>query len=214
MRISTCLSVSLLLALALGLPPTAALADEREVYTLLEAGPSLVALDDPAGGLIRASSPGLNAQLSAYYGLSNAFHLGGFARFVVARDVAFAGVAPRLPDGSAPVGTFYEDAYQFGAGALVAYRLDTGYDFAPVGRLELGAAYLNYARLQHVPTGKDFGLSFPTVGEFAFGGRAVLALEYRISNHLVASVGLGARYNFNALTVWQLDLPLSFGGIF
>ncbi|RKH92983.1 hypothetical protein [Corallococcus sp. AB038B] len=197
--------------LSLLLLPSAALADRGELYTLLEGGPSLLAVDDALDGEARATPAALGAQLLAYYGLSNTLHVGAAFGGVLRNDVGYMGKTYRTQDGSQPQGDFFQNLTGISLAAVAAYRVDTGYDLAPVFRLELGAAYLRYSALQFYPANVSLALDVPTRSEFAPTARAVAGLEYRFASSYVASIGLSARRNFGARAAWSVDLPVHFG---
>ncbi|WP_342382204.1 hypothetical protein NVS55_40105 (plasmid) [Myxococcus stipitatus] len=202
--------LALLLVLLL---PHLARADRRELYTQLALGPAVLFLSDPAGSSSTATHPALSVELSTFYGLTNSFHLGGTIRFTGTRNARYASIGVALPDGSLPLGSLYLDAWSLGAAALVAYRHDTGLDLAPTARVELGLAHSAYQRRELIPATRNYSLTLPSVSDFAPTARAVVGIEYRFRDSLVASAGLGIRRAFGSSLPWTLDIPLNFGVI-
>lgn len=199
------------LGAVLGLIASRASADRRELTAALEMAPALVRIDDPLTGASSSTALGGSASVTLFYGLSHEIHLGGTLGFRTAPDVAFRDQTITLPDGSRPRGDLYENAHAVTAGVLLHLRWDTGEDFAPFGRLEIGGGYFSYTNLAHYPSGAQLSIPLPTLQEFALTGRGSVGLEYRFWNRFVAAAALAFRYDFNSLSVWQLELPLSFG---
>lgn len=199
------------LCAVLGLLASRAWADRRELTAALEVAPALVRIDDPLTGASSSTALGGSASIILFYGLTHEIHLGGTLCFRTAPDVVFRDQAITLPDGSRPRGDFYENAHAVTAGALLHLRWDTGEDFAPFARLEIGGGYLSYTNLAHYPSGAQLSISLPNVQEFALTGRVSVGIEYRFLNRFVGAVALAVRHNFNALSVWQFDLPCSMG---
>jgi hypothetical protein len=200
-----------LLVLLSTLAPTAALADRREFYLTLSLEPQLSRFTEPISGASQASSLGGGATLAAYYGLTNALHLGGAVRFSLTRDVPFSNANIVLPGGAPSHGTVYEDRLGFGATALAAYRVDTGRAFAPVGRLELGFASLSYKNIQHAPAGATYAVEFPGSHELVLEARAGLSGEYRFGDHFVTAVGLQVTVHPGSISPWEVGLPFTLG---
>lgn len=198
------------LVLLLAVP---ARADQRELYTSLELSPSILLLDDTLDGRSHASQVAAGGGILVYYGLTNTVHVGLAARALWTPNVQFPGKQYALTDGSSPSGSLFEDVLGFGGALVGAYRFDTGLPIAPVFRLELGGTYLRYNHLQFIADNTQVSFSFPALSELVFGAKAVLAVEYRFGNHFVASLGVGARKNFNSLNTWQFELPITVGWI-
>ncbi len=197
--------MALALAAGAGLHSTPSLADRRELYVQLEPGLSIQYLKDAPTQSSTALGIGFGGQLSVFYGVTNGFHVGGYGRGFYAPDIAFASVSPALADGSRPTGTLYENAFGFGFGALLRWRFDTGYAFAPLVQLELGMCWARFTNLQLVPTGRDFALPLPAVDVLAPDGRLVVGGEYRVGEHFVISLLVGGRRSLSALAQWQFD---------
>lgn len=196
-----------------GLLASRAWADRRELTAALEVAPALVRIDDPLTGESSSTGFGGSASVTLFYGLTHEIHLGGALSFRTAQDVAFRDQTLTLPDGSRPRGDLYENAHGVTAGVLLHLRWDTGEDFAPFGRLEIGGGYFSYTDLAHYPSGAQLSIPLPALQELALTGRASIGLEYRLWNRFVAAASLAFRYDFNALSTWELTVPLSFGAI-
>lgn len=199
------------LCAALGLLASRAWADRRELTAALEVAPALVRIDDPLTGATSSTAFGGSASVTLFYGFTHELHLGGTLGFRTAPDVTFRDQTITLPDGSRPRGDLYENAHAVTAGALLHLRWDTGEDFAPFARLEIGGGYFSYTNLAHYPSGAQLSIPLPGLQELAVTGCVSLGLEYRFWNRFVGSVALAIRHNFNALSVWQVNLPLSIG---
>jgi hypothetical protein len=186
-------------------------ADRRDLYTQFALGPSVPQMEDRTGEGSRATQAALLAEGIIYYGLSHTLYLGGLLHGTFIRDAAIPGASRQLPDGTLPKGTLYLDSWSVGIGPLMVWRLDTGKIIAPLVRLEVGASYYHYRRVQLVPVGQFVAIAQPAWSELAFGGRALLGLELRYANHLSITVSMGLRRTFGASIPWQLDFPLSVG---
>lgn len=199
--------------LLLLLVPLAAHADRGELYTLLEVTPGQSSSSGPfeSTATVFHSTPG--AQLVAYYGLNHSLDVGAALGITGGRNTAWRHVTPQLADGSRPTGDFFEDFFSATAAAVLTWRLDTGYPFAPLARAEFGAALLGYPRAEFFPDNTRLALSIPARMELVPSMRLVTAIEYRFTDRWVASVGLAARHNFGGRTPWQLSLPVSVGVI-
>lgn len=202
-----------LLLLAALLLPLVATADRRELYGTLTLGPAFLVVTDPAAGDSTTTRPALSAELVGYYGLTNSLHVGASLRFLGTKDARFPSLTVQQPDGSTPSGSLYLDTWGLGAAALAAYRLDTGFNLAPVARVEVGLAYTRYSNLALIPESLAYALPLPSLSDLAFITRASLALEYRLGDRFVASAGVGIRHAIGSLTTWTLDIPLTFGVI-
>lgn len=196
----------LVLAVLLSTP---ALADRRELYLELEAGLGVQLLADAATATQRGTGLGPALQLSAFYGLTNSLHVGGYARGFFAPDIAFPSVTATLADGSTPTGTLYENAFGAGAGGLARWRFDTGYPIAPFAQLELGVAWVRFEKLQLIPNGRNFGLELPSQSLLALDGRALIGLEWRLGDRFVLALHFAGRRAFNRVAQWQLDAALA-----
>ena len=199
-------SSALLLAAATLLASPAAQADGRELYTLVEAAPAVVVLNDIPTGKATTTRVGFTGGVAAYYGLTNSLHVGLGARVTLANDASF----PNLTVSQEPAGTFYENMLGVGADAVVAYRLDTGGPLAPVCRLQIGAAYHLYSAQQLV-LDPQHAVPYPDLGQLVAGAQVSVALEYRLGDRIVGSAGLAARYNFSGASPFQFSLPVTVG---
>jgi hypothetical protein len=148
-------------------------------------------------------------QLSDYYGVTHAVHVGLALHASGARDVRFSNVALPLPDGSRPRGELYENVPAAGAGVLGHFRPDTGEPWAPFGRIELGASYREFREVVHFPAGTTYALDHPSRAELVPSARAGIGMEYRFANRLVGSIGISTRVNLGSLLTWQLELPVA-----
>lgn len=182
-----------------------ALADRREAYVLLEAGAAADLLLDGPTGQRPGTAIGPAGELQAFYGLTNSLHVGVYARGGLAFDVAFPGVQPTLQDGSRPTGALYANTHGFGGGLLARWRFDTGFAVAPFLQLELGGAWRRFRVQQLIPTGRDFAIGLPDVDTSGLDGRLVVGGEYRIGDHLLLELLVGARRSTAALMPWQLS---------
>jgi hypothetical protein len=190
-----------------------AFADARETYAVVTLGPSVLVLKDAEQGKASSARPALLAELACFYGLTNTLHVGGAFRFAVAKNFAFDGVTISQPT-SSPRGSLYEDATSFGLAAFLAYRVDTGYHLAPVGRLELTATSNHYGNIELVPDGTNYIIGLPSVSEFSLGARALLGAEYRIGDRWVATLGIAVRRDFGGHATFALDVPASIAIVF
>lgn len=202
------------LALAVALHGAAAQADRRELYLELEAGLAVQWLADAPTAQSSATALGPELQLHVFYGITNALHVGGYARGVFAPDAAFPHTTPALEDGSTPTGTVYANLLGAGAGVLGRWRFDTGYAFAPFLQLELGVAWTRFLAQQLIPDGKDFGIDLPTADVLGLDARALAGVEYRLGDRFLVALHLGGRHVFSRVGQWQLDVGLAGGILF
>jgi hypothetical protein len=201
--------VSIATLAGLLLAPCSAWADARELYVLVEGAPALLFLKDPSAGQASTRQVAFLGAVTAYYGFTNSLHLGLNAHLAITDNVSF----PGLSIDSLPQGTLYENVLAVGADALAAYRLDTGYPVAPVARLQFGGTYQSYLGQQLVTNDMAHAVALPDKSELVWGVQLGLGAEYRFGDHLVASLGVAARYSLSGLIRWQLSLPLTAGVI-
>ena len=188
-----------------------AFADRRELYTLIGLGPSVVTSNSPLGNGPSGSGAAIAGEVTAYYGITNTLHVGALLRAGGTKDFIFPSASTTLDNGSMVTGNLWADTFAVGASGLVAYRVDTGYPFAPFARLELGFTHISQSRLQVIPLSNSFGVSEPSRNELVLGVRGLIGLEYRFLERFVASVGIGYRKHFSSLAQWQLEFPVSVG---
>lgn len=207
-RAASALALSSLL-----LAPSLAHADRRELYTSAEISPQLFHLTDPIAEKATTTLLAPGVALSVAYGLTNALHVGGALHFSMGTNASFNPSQVILSDGSPSDGVTYEDLVAVGATAFALYRFDTGTRLAPLLQADLGLTSISYTKVAHIPTGSSFAIGFPDVSETVLELRASARAEYRFSDHLVASGGIGAIVNPGALRSWALYLPFTFGWI-
>jgi hypothetical protein len=198
------------LAVALLLPLTA-WADRRDLYTQLALGPTLLTVEDHTHAGARASQAAILAEGVISYGLTHTFQVGGLLHGTATWNAAIPRTSRLLPDGTGLEGTLYLDSWSVGVGPLVAWRLDTGRAIAPLVRMEVGAVYRRYRRVEFVPTDPGVALAQPSWSEVALGGRVMVGVELRCADHLSATLGVGLRHTFGASIPWQLDVPIAAG---
>ncbi|WP_160308984.1 hypothetical protein [Anaeromyxobacter sp. PSR-1] len=186
-------------------------ADLKELFTVVGYAPAVSHYDLPASGSGSATAYTGAIDLSAYYGLTNTWHVGGRIRGSIASDVHLADVRLNMPDGSVSTGDVYLDHRSVGLGALALYRLDTGLHLAPVLEVEAGFTSHQYRRIAHVPTGVAFTIPLSDVSETVFHGGAALLVEYRFGNRWIAAAGAGLQVEPGARVPWSVNLPLRAG---
>ena len=191
----------------------AARADYTEVYTVLgyRAGVSHYLLPAAGSGSVTGYAGALD--VSAYYGLTNALHVGGRVQLSSSSDVHFSGTTVRLSDGSQSTGDVYDDHRALGVGALALYRVDTGPTLAPVIDFEGGFTTHEYRRIAHVPGGASYTVSLASVSETVLHGAGTLLLEYRLTNRWIAATGVGVQVELGGLTPWSVFVPFRVGCI-
>jgi hypothetical protein len=200
----------LLLGLCVARP---ARADLKELYTALGYEPAVSHYDLPASGSGSAAALTSRFDLSAYFGLTNAWHVGGRIRGSISSDVHLADARVNMPDGSVSSGDVYLDHRSVGIGALALYRLDTGLHLAPVLEVEAGFTSHQYRRIEHVPTGVAYIIPLSDVSETVFHGAAAVLVEYRFRNRWIAAAGVGVQVEPGASVPWSVNLPLRVGVI-
>jgi hypothetical protein len=206
-------TVAVTVLLILAAIPVTARADRRELYVLVTVEPQLGWYTEPLAGHVSATQPGVGAALSAYYGLTHRLHVGADLHLSAARDVSFPSATVSLSDGTPSTGTVYANPTSIGANALFVYRHDTGYNLAPMARVEIGFASVNYTNIQQTPTGPSYFFSFPDSSELVLELRGALLAEYRITNHFVASAGLAVTGHPKGRAPWSVSLPLTAGWV-
>jgi hypothetical protein len=194
--------------------PGGARADRRELYTLVGYQPGVSHLRSPAGSDAAATTIYAGAfDLTAYYALSNTFHVGGRLRFSRSSDARFEGVDVTAVDGTSSKGDVFADHFGFGFGALALYRVDTGYSLAPVFEIEGGLTIHDYGNIVHVPTtGATYETPLRSVSETVVHGSATVLLEYRFRNYWVASGGVGVQVESGRVP-WSAFVPFRLGRI-
>ena len=191
----------------------AARADYTDVYTVLgyQAGASHHLLPATGSGSVTGYAGALD--VSAYYGLTDALHVGGRVRLGSSSDVHFSGTTVRLPDGSQSTGDVYDDHRALGVGALALYRVATGFALAPVLELEGGFTTHEYRRIAHVPGGAAYTVSLASVSETVLHGAGALLFEYRLTNRWIVATGVGVQVEAGGLTPWSAFVPFRVGCI-
>lgn len=202
-----------LFLLALLLVSLPARADRRELYTLLEVTPGRGFFSSPFDGAPPATNFSAGAQLITCYGLTHSLHIGAALGFSGGLNTAYRRMTLPLEDGSRPMGDLFENFFSATTAAVLAWRLDTGYPFAPLARVELGGAFLSYPHGEFFPDHTRLALALPARSELVPTARLVAAVEYRFADRWVTSIGLSARRNFGGRTPWLLAVPLSVGAI-
>ncbi len=202
------------LLLAIGLCVAgSARADVKELYTVVGYEQAVSRYDLPASGSGSATALTGTFDLSAYYGLTNTWHVGGRIRGSLSSDVHLADARVNMPDGSVSRGDVYLDHRSVGIGALALYRLDTGLHLAPVLEVEAGFTSHQYRRIAHVPTGVAYIIPLSDVSETVFHGAAAVLVEYRFRNRWIAAAGAGVQVEPAARVPWSVNLPLRVGVI-
>jgi hypothetical protein len=192
--------------------PGDARADRHELYTLLGYQPGVSRFRSPAGGDAAIASYAGAFDLTAYYGLSNTFHLGGRLRFSRTSDVRFEAIDVPAVDGTPTRGDVFADHLGFGFGALALYRVDTGYSLAPVFELEGGFTIHDYGNVVHVPTVAAYRTALPGISETVVHGSGTAILEYRFRNYWLASAGVGVQVE-DGRVPWSVFVPFRVGRI-
>jgi hypothetical protein len=190
--------------------PGAARADYKEVYTVLgyEAGASHYLL--PAAGSGSGTSYAGGLDLSAYYGLTNAFHVGGRVRVSSSSDVHFTNTTLTLADGTKSQGDVYTDHRALGFGALILYRLDVG-ALAPIFELEAGFTSHQYRNVSRIPANASYSRPLDDFSETVLHGSGTVLLEYRFRTRWIVATGVGVELERQALTPWSVFVPFRVG---
>ena len=188
-------------------------ADRRELYTVLGYEPGVARYELPVAGAGSATSYAATLTLSAYYGLSNTFHLGGRLRLARNPDVHFGGAVVRMPDGSRSLGDVYEDDLSLGIGALALYRFDTRTSLAPVAEVEAGFTSHQFQRIEHIPAGATHTIPERGVSRVALYGAAALLVEYRFRDRWVAAAGIALQGEGGGLMPLGVRVPVRVGVI-
>lgn len=202
-------AVPALLAALLAAGP--ARADRKEVYTLLGLGAGVSRYNVPASGSGTTSAFAGALDVSVYYGLTNALHLGGRLRVTSTSNVHFESARVTMADGSQSVGSVFADHRAISLGVFGLYRFDTGLAFAPVLEFEAGLATHQYRRIEHIPAGAGFKYGLGSKSQSALYGAGAVLLEYRFANRWVAMTGLSVRAETADLQPWSLSVPLRVG---
>ena len=195
------------------LMPAVGRADRREFYTTVDIAPIYMHLDEPIRGGPKTNCVGAEASLSAYYGLTNSFHLGGSLHYAMAKDAKFDNVSLLLPDGTPSSGAVFEDVTAFSATGLLAYRLNLGRPFTTVAQVEAGLVSLAYGNIGHVPQGTNYSIGFPKESETRLELRASLRGDYRFGEHFLVGAGLGIVAHPGAMNSWSVIVPVTVGWI-
>ena len=195
------------------LTPSAARADARELYTLLgyQGGVSHYRLAATSDAAVTSYSGAFD--LTVYYGVWNALHLGGRLRLSSNSDVPFRSAEVTDPNGSRSRGDVFLDHRALGVGGVAVYRVDSGFALAPV--FELGAG-LTVHQVRNVAQVRPDGTStVPLNGSsnVAMYGSGALLLEYRWRDRWLASAGVTVQAETAGPTPWSFFFPLRVGYI-
>jgi hypothetical protein len=207
------LSVRILVHVLTLLAAGRARADHKEIYTVLGFDAGVNRYNLPANGSGSTTAYAGALDLSVYYGLTNALHVGGRLRVSSTSNIHFSGVTLTMPDGGQSVGDVYADHRSIGLGALALYRVDTGRALAPLVEVEAGFTAHEYRRIEHVPAGVAYKIELPNASQTALHGSLAALLEYRFANRWVAMAGLTAQAESGNLQPWSLSVPLRLGMI-
>lgn len=188
-------------------------ADLKERYAVVGFEPTVTRYELPASGSGSTSALSGEFDLSAYYGLTNTWHLGVRVRGSVSSDVRISDARLNMPDGSVSSGDVYMDHRSIGLGALALYRIDTGLHLAPVLEVEAGFTSHQYRRIAHVPTGVAYVIPLSDVSETVFHGAGAVLVEYRFGNRWIAAAGAGVEVEPGARVPWSVNLPMRVGVI-
>lgn len=205
--------LTLAIALLVLTAPQAARADRRELYTFVALEPQLTSFTEPVAASASATLFTPAIEIGAFYGLTNTVHLGGVLRLSQASDLRVDDSHVILPDGTPADGSVYFNHLAIGIGALAYYRFDSGRSFAPALEAELGFTSHDYSLVAFGPAGQNFTLAYPSVSEFRLHLRATAMAEYRFTNHIHASAGVGFSAEPGGLAPWQVVIPLRFAWI-
>jgi hypothetical protein len=187
---------------------SSALADRRELYTVLAYEPGFCRFDVPVGSGDPTTRFCNSVAAAAYYGFTNSVHLGGRVRASRMTDIHFTGTTVRLGDGSASYGDIYEDHWSLGIGALAAYRFDIRGPLAPVAELEAGVVAHKYDRIEHVPSGATHTVPEGSKSSTELYAAASLLAEYRFANRWAASAGMSGQLESGRLRPWSVTFPV------
>jgi hypothetical protein len=187
-------------------------ADKDEVYTLVGFDGGINRYRLPAAGEGSVNGYGGAVDVTAYYGWSNALHVGGRIRGTSSSDIHFGGASVPLPDGRTSAGDVYVDHRALGLGALALFRFSAGYSVVPALELEAGFTVHQYRNMIHVPAGASASLPLSDVTQTVAHGSATLLLEYRFKNQWVVSSGAGVQLE-GGLAPWSVFVPVRVGRI-
>ena len=193
---------------------TSARADYEELYTLVGYQAGVTRYRVPAAGSAEGTSYAGALDLTAYYGLTNAVHVGGRLRVTRTSDLRFSGATLTTQDGSHSTGDVFDDHLGIGVGALVLYRVNTG-AFAPLLEFEGGVAhhaYRNAILVLRDGSGSQSAVPLANVGETVPYAAATVLLEYRFRDQWIVVAGAGAQVA-GGLAPWSLFVPLRVGRI-
>jgi opacity protein-like surface antigen len=203
---------SITVAFALGvvlLGASSARADRREWYLVPTVAPELMRLVQPTSDVGRVTKPTVGFGLSAFYGLTNSLHVGAEVHLASLRNISFEGATFLLGDGSTPSGALYADEGVYSLTATALYRLVLPTDFAPLVGVGAGPVLARYSSLALYPSGTQFTLARPDSSELGFAARALVGLDYRLGNHLSASLAFEVRRDFGTHVPWEFGVPVS-----
>jgi len=206
-------ALSLALAILALATPQAARADKRELYTFVAFEPQLTSFTEPVAASASGTLFTPAIELGAFYGLTNTLHIGGVLRVSQANDLRIDNAHTTLPDGTPVDGSVYFNHLSIGIGALAYYRFDTGRSLAPALEAEIGFTSHEYSLVALGPAGESFTVAYPSVSEFRLHLRATALAEYRFTNHIHASAGVGFSAEPGGLAPWQVVIPLRFAWI-
>ena len=94
--------------------PGFALADRRELHTVVEVSPQVTRFHDPVTEKAAATSFDPGGSVAVYYGLTNSIHFGGALHFAISRNLSYSPIHVILRDGSPSDGALYVDATSLG----------------------------------------------------------------------------------------------------
>src|SRR5690349_18105610 len=187
-------------------------ADKDEVYTLIGYEGGVTRYRVPAAGDGSVDSYAGALDVTAYYGWSNALHIGARIRASSSSDVVFGGASVTVPDGRTSTGNVYSDHRALALGAAALYRFAAGYPVVPALELEGGFTVHQYRNIIHVPAGASFFVPLSNMSQAVLHGSATLLLEYRFKNRWVVASGAGVQLE-GGLAPWSVFVPVRVGRI-
>jgi hypothetical protein len=179
-----------------------ALGDRGETYVVLGFSPGMTRYKLGRTGSGETTNASSTFNVTAYYGLSNTWHVGGRLRTNRTTNLHVANATTDL-NRIQTVGDVYEDHLGLGLDGVILYRVDTHYPLAPLIELAGGVTSHQFSRIAFIPARSTYSYSRPSIHNVALHGGATVLLEYRFATRWVAAAGVSAEAESG-------DVPSSF----
>jgi hypothetical protein len=155
------------------------------------------------------TSFGPAVELALAYGLSDFLAVGGALHAQLRPSAHIANIEVELPAGGfSQFGSLYQDTAGIIVGPMAQLRLLTFEKrLTPFARLDVGAGHFALYNIELISNRQ--ALVLPRTSEWALSARAMLGIEYALSNRWSLTGGAAYRASSSRWVVQQVEFPLA-----